>query len=214
MPTKRKPVKRQTTQRNTTAASGVSQKRVLKHTKTDQSKKKTPTHRVEKKPIFPKPVWYFIGVVVVVLLAGLIYLGWNQWFRYDDKADFQGKWISKETGYEVLITDSQIVFNSETAYDYALDTFEKTITFTFKDLSGEGSYAFSEERDTLVIVEKGETSGTSVTTLMKASAVYGENLDKDDSSVESESNQNNSSGASLEEESSQNNSSGDSSPKE
>ncbi|MGN0302308.1 MAG: hypothetical protein ACI4BI_05480 [Anaerotardibacter sp.] len=117
-------------------------------------------------------MWYFIGVLVAVLIVGLIYLGWNQWYRYDDAADFQGEWVSQETGYPVVITDSQIVFNSSTAYDYTLDTFSKTVTFTFKDYSGSGSYAFSEERDTLVIVERGEQSGTQVTTLVKASALY------------------------------------------
>ena len=44
--------------------------------------------------------------------------------------------------------------NSDVAYSYSLDTFNKTISFSFGKYSGSGSYAFSPDRTTLVLTEE------------------------------------------------------------
>ena len=77
--------------------------------------------------------------IVVVLAVATGLLSWNQWFRYDDSADIQGTWV---------------VDGSDVAYSYSLDTFNKTISFSFGKYSGSGSYAFSPDRTTLVLTEE------------------------------------------------------------
>ena len=96
-------------------------------------------------------------VVLSVLFVGLLIatgiLCWNQWLRFDDHADFQGTWQTEGTTASFVITDSEIQLTSEVAYSYELDTFNKTIAFSFGNLKGGGSYAFSPDRTELIITE-------------------------------------------------------------
>ena len=89
-------------------------------------------------------------VAVLAIATGL--LSWNQWLRYDDAADIQGTWVIDGV-----------------SYSYSLDTFNKTISFSFGKYTGSGSYAFSPERDTLVITEENPDSeqGKASTKLVK-----------------------------------------------
>ena len=80
--------------------------------------------------------------IVVVLAVATGLLSWNQWFRYDDSADIQGTWVVDGSDVAITVTDSQIQMNSDVAYSYSLDTFNKTISFSFGKYSGSGCMPF------------------------------------------------------------------------
>ena len=109
---------------------------------------------------------FLIGslVVIVLLAIGTGLLAWNQWLRYDDNADIQGTWVIDGTSQTITITDTDIVMTADVSYPYTLDTFQKTISFSFKQYNGSGSYAFSSERTTLVITETDADTGENVST--------------------------------------------------
>lgn len=109
---------------------------------------------------------FLIGSLVVILLLviGTGLLAWNQWFRYDDAADIQGTWVIDGSSQSITINETDIVMTSDVSYPYTLDTFQKTISFSFKQYSGSGSYAFSPERTTLVITETDADTGEKVST--------------------------------------------------
>ncbi|MEE0343671.1 MAG: hypothetical protein UDM08_02620 [Eggerthellaceae bacterium] len=109
---------------------------------------------------------FLIGSLVVILLLviGTGLLAWNQWFRYDDAADIQGTWVIDGSSQSITINETDIVMTDDVSYPYTLDTFQKTISFSFKQYSGSGSYAFSPERTTLVITETDADTGEKVST--------------------------------------------------
>lgn len=108
------------------------------------------------------------SVIAVVLVVGIGVLSWNQWFRYDDAADIQGTWQVEGSDVSFTFTETEMVMTPEVSYTYELDTFQKTITFAFKDYQGHGTYAFSPERTTLVITETSpDTDDELATTLVK-----------------------------------------------
>lgn len=108
------------------------------------------------------------AVIIVVLAVATGLLSWNQWFRYDDAADIQGSWAVEGTNEVITFTDTDIVMTPEVSYPYTLDTFNKTIDFSFKQYGGEGKYVFSPERTTLVITETdADTQEEVSTTLVK-----------------------------------------------
>lgn len=109
---------------------------------------------------------FLIGSLVVILLLviGTGLLAWNQWFRYDDAADIQGTWVIDGSSQSITINETDIVMTDDVSYPYTLDTFQKTISFSFKQYSGSGSYAFSPERTTLVITETDADAGEKVST--------------------------------------------------
>lgn len=125
----------------------------VKH-KSSSAKRKGLSHR------------FLIGslVVIVLLAIGTGLLAWNQWLRYDDNADIQGTWVIDGTSQTITITDTDIVMTADVSYPYTLDTFQKTISFSFKQYNGSGSYAFSPERTTLVITETDADTGENVST--------------------------------------------------
>ena len=99
-----------------------------------------------------------LGIVLAALVAAIVIVAavfsWNRWLRYDDAADFQGTWTYGEGGsLSVSFDGSTMVLTKDASYEYSLDTFAKTVTYRFGDLEGGGCYAFSEDRDTLVIVD-------------------------------------------------------------
>lgn len=101
-------------------------------------------------------------IAVLVIVTGV--LAWNHWLRYDDAADIQGTWVIDGSQDVITITGTDMVMTAEVSYPYALDTFHKTISFSFEQYSGNGSYAFSPERDTLVITETDADTGEKVST--------------------------------------------------
>lgn len=98
-----------------------------------------------------------LKIVLTVVIVGAIVAGgllvWNYLFRYDDAQDFQGQWKIEGTNSSIVITDSEIRLTDSVTFGYELNTFEKTLTYTYANFKGEGSYVFSPERDVLTITD-------------------------------------------------------------
>lgn len=128
------------------------------------SKKRRPSSRRTGKRGISRRFVIVSSIVVLLLAVGCGLLAWNQWLRFDDAADIQGTWTVEGTEETITFTDTDIVMTDEVSYPYTLDTFHKTIDFSFKQYSGSGSYAFSPERTTLVITEEDADTQESVST--------------------------------------------------
>lgn len=92
-------------------------------------------------------------IVVLLALAGIF--AWDRWLRYDDAKDIQGEWMFTfdESSVPVSINSDRIAFSSDVKFPYKMNSWGKTIEFSFTDLSGEGVYRFSLDRQTLYITE-------------------------------------------------------------
>lgn len=128
---------------------------------------KTPTKRpqVTKKRKTPAQsrralrVAKIVGIIIAaLLLVTTALLSWNHWLRFDDKADIQGTWVVEGTQANVTIDATSLKLTDDVSYAYELDTFNKTISFSYEQLSGSASYAFSPERDVIIITESGENN--------------------------------------------------------
>ncbi len=144
-------------------ASSIQHEEVSGKTGTPRMSKKAGKRRVSRKAVA------IASAVLVVLAVATSLLAWNQWLRYDDAADIQGTWRVEGSTATFTITDSQIQLTEEVSYPYTLDTFAKTISFSFGNYEGGGSYVFSPERDVLTITETAPDAdgGTATTTLVK-----------------------------------------------
>ena len=98
-----------------------------------------------------------IGLLVAAVLVVVAAFSWNRWLRFDDAADFQGNWQASGQAAVVVIDGKQMHLTDEVAYDYTLDTWAKTIDFSFGKLSGSGTYRFSDDRRTRTIIEGGNS---------------------------------------------------------
>lgn len=107
----------------------------------------------QKKRRIPRPVKIVLVVALVAALAGGGFLVWDYLFRYDDAKDFQGQWKIEGTNSSIVITDSEIRLTDSVSFGYELNTFEKTLTYSYASFTGEGSYVFSPERDVLTITD-------------------------------------------------------------
>ena len=108
------------------------------------------------------------AVFVVAVLVGSGVLFWNTYLRYDDAADIQGEWQVIDGSSTVVIDSDSIRMLELLDYEYTLDTWAKTIDFSFTDLSGTGSYSFSDDRRVLIIKE-GEGDNQTTLSLVKIS---------------------------------------------
>ncbi len=70
-------------------------------------------------------------LVSVAIIAGAGFV-WQTFFRYDDAADIQGEWITDDGSMTVVIDDGSINMPNNLPYAYALDTWNKTISFDFQ----------------------------------------------------------------------------------
>lgn len=104
--------------------------------------------------------------IIAIAVSGLLF--WNAYLRYDDAADIQGEWQVADGSMTVVIDGDSIDMPESLSYAYQLDTWKKTIGFSFEDLSGGGSYRFSSDRKGLVIRE-GEDKDALTLTLVKIS---------------------------------------------
>ena len=130
-------------------------------TKRRSSKKLSLSERFKASSTRSKVFIIVFTVLFVALLVATGLLCWKQWFRFDDNKDFQGTWQVEGTTASFVITDSEIQLTSDVAYSYELDTFNKTISFNFGNLTGGGTYAFSPDRTVLIITEPGSEEGGS-----------------------------------------------------
>ncbi len=126
---------------------------VRQHDKQAATNKRSLAARFKSKSTLAKVLLIVFSVLFVALLIATGILCWNQWLRFDDRADFQGTWQMEGTTTSFVITNSEIQLTSEVAYSYELDTFNKTIAFSFGNLEGGGAYAFSPDRTELIITE-------------------------------------------------------------
>ena len=117
-----------------------------------------------------RPRTIAIAVVMVVAVIAVALFAFNRWGRYDDHADLQGTWYVLGTEVPITIDADTIRFNDEVSYHYEIDAREKTISYTFGPMSGQGRYWFSEDRKHLVITDgDGYTAaGTTVDDLIHA----------------------------------------------
>lgn len=98
--------------------------------------------------------WTAVGVLVV-LLAFFAYSSWDRWLRYDDASSIQSQWVVEGGTGTVTIDGESIHLTDADAYSYELDTFAKTIVFSFGDLSGSARYRFSADH-TQIALQDGE----------------------------------------------------------
>lgn len=114
-----------------------------------------------------KIVLSVIATAVFAAIAVGAFFVWNTYLRYDDAADIQGEWRTPDGSMTVVIDGTDIRMPN-LSYSYEIDTGAKRLTFHFSDLTGSGSYAFSDDRTQLTIVE-GEGESATTTVLVKVS---------------------------------------------
>ena len=108
------------------------------------------------------------GFVIVAAVVGLI-MAWQTFFRYDDELDIQGTWRTENNTMTVVFDGEAVRMPNNLFYNYEMDTWKKTITYTFEDKTGGGRYEFSEDRNTLKIYEGDNAQGGTVLTLVRIS---------------------------------------------
>ena len=91
--------------------------------------------------------------MLVACAAVAAFWAWDTWLRFDDSADIQGEWLTANGTALVVIDAEEIHMPDSVDFKYTLDTNNKTISYTFVDLAGGGSYEFSRDRATLTITE-------------------------------------------------------------
>lgn len=108
-------------------------------------------------------------VVVLACVTGLAF-AWNRWYRFDDHADLQGTWYVVGTTVPVEIDATSIKLTDDVTYQYEINTREKTLSYTFGPMSGQGRYWFSDDRLNLVITDGDQytAAGTAFEDLLRA----------------------------------------------
>ena len=104
-----------------------------------------------------------VGAVLAVVIAVALFVSWGRWWRYNDAADFQGQWFAQGTDGTAVVTidDTAIHLSGEVSYSYAIDPTAKTISYDFGTMHGQGRYWFSDDRNTLVIIDGADYTATS-----------------------------------------------------
>lgn len=106
------------------------------------------------KPLRRRRKWpWVVGAFLLVIVVVVGLFAWNRWWRYDDAEDVLGNWLANDTSSLVVIDGETIRIADDVAYDYTIDPFAKTITYTFGSMKGSGRYWFSEDRQQLVITD-------------------------------------------------------------
>lgn len=110
-------------------------------------------HSSEHRSRILKIVAVCLAAVLVACAAVAAFWAWDTWLRFDDSADIQGEWLTANGTALVVIDAEEIHMPDSVDFKYTLDTNDKTISYTFVDLTGGGSYEFSRDRATLTITE-------------------------------------------------------------
>lgn len=100
-----------------------------------------------------KALTAFVIAAFALLVVLLCSFAAYRWLYGNDGQDIQGSWYVNESSATMSFTESEIVLNDEVSYAYALNGADKTISFSFSDLTGSGSYRFSLDRNTLAIFD-------------------------------------------------------------
>ena len=98
-----------------------------------------------------------LGLVFMVLVALMLvfagYYGANRWALHNDAASIEGQWRVVGTTNPITITSDTIQLNSDTVYEYTIDTRVKTITYRFGELEGQSHYRFVDKQRILVLTD-------------------------------------------------------------
>lgn len=121
------------------------------------SKRKTEASK-RKKSLAGRIAGGVIGALAVVIIVCFAFFSWGRWFASDDRADLEGTWYVVGTTTPITITSDAIVLSEDASYAYTVDPFAKSLSYTFGNLSGSGRYRFSQDRQTLAIIEGGAVS--------------------------------------------------------
>ena len=101
-----------------------------------------------------------ILAVLAAILVGTSLFCWQKWMRFDDTADIQGVWKVQATGDTIVFDGRKLKLTKGISYEYELNVDEKLITYSFGDLEGDGHYYFSDDRQTLIIIDGDERLDT------------------------------------------------------
>lgn len=141
--------------------------------RTCATESRAPRRRVAKK----RRIWLRVtlSLVAAFVLVVAAAFSWQRWLRFDDTQDFQGAWYAVDVLSEagalaagdaaqgadapqganapraVSISADAIQLTDDVAYSYYLDSWSKTLSFSFGKYVGSGSYQFSLDRRILVI---------------------------------------------------------------
>lgn len=86
-----------------------------------------------------------------------------------DQSKLEGEWQVTDTEVTVVFTEDELKTVTET-FGYTMDTSEKTINYTSGDIDfGSAEYSFSDDGQTLTLVEDDGSGGTTTTTFTKLS---------------------------------------------
>lgn len=100
-----------------------------------------------------------IAILVVAVGVAAALFAWNRWYRFDDHADMQGEWYVVGSTVPVSIDGSSIHLTDDVTYQYEINAEDKTISYTFGPMKGQGRYWFSDDRQYLVITDGNEFTG-------------------------------------------------------
>lgn len=114
----------------------------------ERSRKKRRRRKVAR-----RVMWALLGLFVAAIIASLGAFAANRWYSFDDAADMVGTWRLEGTDMQVEITEDTIRLTDEVAYRYTIDPSDKTITFKFGNMTGQGRYRFSLDRQELSITD-------------------------------------------------------------
>ncbi len=112
-----------------------------------------PSSRKMRVAIIAGSLAFILAIVLVSLFA------WNRWYRFDDHADMQGEWYVVGSTVPVMIDETSIHLTDDVTYQYEINDHDKTISYTFGPMAGQGRYWFSDDRKYLVITDGDSFTG-------------------------------------------------------
>jgi len=101
--------------------------------------------------------WIIATIILIIVAAAGFWFFWQEWVRYDDTQDIQGTWLVSTTGAAISVNDETIRIASDAAYEYEMNTTDKSLSFSFLKLTGTARYRFGGDRASFVVVEGQET---------------------------------------------------------
>ncbi len=104
-----------------------------------------------------------LAFLLLIICAGTILgiFSFGRWLSGDDKKNFEGVWKVHNTTTILAFTQNEIVLNADTSYAYHIDSFAKTIDYSFGNAQGKGRYWFNKDKTILVITDGKNYTATS-----------------------------------------------------